>query len=69
VLKALLALVEALVPFGLMMFAAVEMKPDYYPVQLEQLEVTTVSIVRMLESYALQVSVAVFNLLAYIYVY
>ena len=50
-------LVEELVLFGLMMFTAVEMKPDYYLVQLDQLEVTTVSIVTTLESYALQVSV------------
>ena len=58
-LKALPDLVEELVPFGLMMFVAVEMNPDYYLVQLDQLEVTTVSIVTTLESYALQVSVAV----------
>lgn len=58
-LKAPPDLVEELVPFGLMMFVAVELKPDYYLVQLDQLEVTTVAIVRTLESYALQVSVAV----------
>ena len=56
-LKALPALVQAVVPFGLIMSAAVELKQDYYPVQLIQLEVTTVSIVRMLELYAPQVSV------------
>ena len=56
-LKALPALVQAADPFFLIMSAAVELKPDYYPVQLIQLEVTTVAIMKMLESYALRVSV------------
>ena len=53
-------------PFGLMMFNVVEMKPVYCPVQLDQLEVTTVVTVRMLESYALQVSVPVVILHFYV---
>ena len=61
-LEALPALVQAVVPFGLIMSAAVELKPDYYPVQLIQSEVTTVAIMRMLESYALQVSVMLIKL-------
>ena len=56
-LEALPALMQAVVPYGLIMSAAVVLKPDYYPVQLIQLEVTTVAIMRMLELYAPQVSV------------
>lgn len=56
-LKALPLSVQAVVPFGLIMFAAVDLKLDCYPVLLIQSEVTTVFIVRMLESYALLVSV------------
>ena len=59
VIEPLLPLVKVVAPFGLIMSAAVDLKPDCYPVQLIQLEVTTVVIMRMLESHALQVSVMV----------
>ena len=59
VIEPLLPLVKVAAPFGLIMSAAVDLKSDCYPVQLIQLEVTTVVIMRMLESHALQVSVMI----------
>ena len=52
---ALLDLVKALVPSGLMMSAAVEMRRGYWTVLLEQLDIITVVTVRMLELPALHV--------------
>ena len=59
VVEVLLALVKAVVPFGLIMSTAVDLRPDYCPVLLIQLETTIVAIVRMPESHALQVSVLI----------
>ena len=52
---ALLDLVKALVPSGLMMSAAVDMRRGYWTVILEHLDLITVVTARMLELPALHV--------------
>ena len=53
------ALVKVVTPFGLMMSTAMDLRPDYCPVLLIQLEGTIVAIMKMLGLHALQVSLII----------
>ena len=56
VVEAVLSLVKVVALFGLITSDAMELRRDYWTVQLIHLEATTVAILRMLESSVQQVS-------------